>query len=169
MKQGSIFDDQMSQSQKPHVLWTVFIDGASRNNPGRSGVGIVIYKNDVKVASVGYYLGIKTNNQAEYGALLFGIYLLKKSYYSSGDYLQITSDSLLLVQQMKGVYKIRNSELQKMNACARHLLAGIPTSFIHVLREENKEADAMANWGVDAQKVLPHDFITMLATHDIAW
>jgi len=129
------------------IKWQLFVDGASRNNPGPSGAGIYLTKNHQKELALGFYLGTKTNNQAEYLALLIGLIITIPKV--KNHHLQIVSDSLLLVNQLNGVYKVKNLELQILHAKAMHLLANVSYEVVHVLREKNKFADEMANFGID--------------------
>lgn len=165
MKQLCIFDDASAQHA---VTWKLFIDGASRNNPGPSGAGIVIYKNDELFVQEGFYLGTRTNNQAEYLALVIGIYKVR-AHMRSADGLAIISDSELLVRQLNGHYKIANPELKKLFHLAQHLLTGVTCVIKHVLRASNKQADLMANAGVDSRHPVPQEFKELLAEHGIPW
>lgn len=127
--------------------WQLFVDGASRNNPGPAGAGIYLTKDHKKEFAHGFFLGTKTNNQAEYLALLIGlIIVLPKINY---DHLQIVSDSLLLVNQLNGIYRVKNPELQVLHHKILNLLKNVSYDVIHVLREKNKLADEMANFGID--------------------
>ena len=148
------------------TVWTLFVDGASRNNPGPSGAGIYIEKNDVLVIKEGYYLGIKTNNQAEYLALLLGLFILVE-HVKSGDTVRIISDSQLLVRQLTGVYKVREPQLQILYALCKEIMKKYGATIAHVLRDENSEADAMANHGVDCKKFPPKRYMELLRHHDI--
>src|ERR1700733_1037262 len=103
-KNMSIFDSPPNPREKAYNHWKLFIDGAARNNPGPAGAGIYITKNDKPFKKLGFYLGVKTNNQAEYGALLLGLHALKATW-DSRDHLDIISDSQLLVRQFKGEYR----------------------------------------------------------------
>ena len=137
------------------IKWQLFVDGASRNNPGPSGAGIYLAKDHQKEFAHGFFLGTKTNNQAEYLALLIGIILaLPKIKH---DHLRIVSDSLLLVNQLKGLYRVKNPELQILHGKALKLLKGISYDVVHVLREKNKLADEMANFGIDHKVALSHE------------
>ena len=148
------------------LVWTLFVDGASRNNPGPSGAGIFIEKDGVVVIKQGYYLGIKTNNQAEYLALLLGIFVLSK-YVQPGDRVHIISDSQLLVRQLTGVYKVRQPHLQPLYMLCKEKMHKFGATIAHVLRHENVEADAMANHGVDSKIFPPQQYIALLQNHDI--
>src|SRR5437868_5008693 len=109
MKQLDVFESNPSTKN----VWTLFVDGASRNNPGPSGAGIYIVKNNILVIKRGYYLGIKTNNQAEYLALLLGLFILME-HREAEDQVRIISDSQLLVRQLVGMYKVRHPHLQPL-------------------------------------------------------
>ncbi len=163
MEQLCIFDEQA-----PKVTWKLYIDGASRNNPGPAGAGIFILKNNAVVKEYGYYIGIKTNNQAEYLALLLGIYHIKQ-LMQPHDILYIISDSELLVRQLQGKYAVKHHELKKLFLLATHLLEGISCRVQHVLRTENKQADRMANQGIDTKHAMPDEFIKLLVEHEITW
>ena len=147
--------------------WTVFIDGASRRNPGKSGAGIFMQKDGEIVCKEGFYLGIKTNNQAEYLALLLALYFIDQ-YASSSDTIRIASDSELLVKQMKGLYRIKNEGLQPLHRLAQSYLTKYPIELLHVFRNNNTEADALANKGLDSQKSVPEQFKELLKAHQIS-
>lgn len=170
MKQMSFLADPIQAPPKTEksskVTWRLFIDGASRKNPGNAGAGVYLTKDDEIVFRKGFFLGSKTNNQAEYLALLLGIFYVKK-YLQPQDLLVIFSDSELLVKHMKGEYKIRNVELKQLFDCAIVLLDGLHYSFCHVLREYNVHADALANDGIDKKSKIPQEFFTMLHAHGI--
>jgi len=155
-----------TQTQHPHY-WKMYIDGASRNNPGIAGAGIYILKDNKPVFMQGYFLGIKTNNQAEYLALLLGLYHIS-SLMGPQDLLMIISDSLLLVQQVKGEYAIRNDYIRMAHGIAKQLLANLNYDVGHVLRDENKHADKLANKGIDEKNIVPEAFMNMLRTHGIS-
>lgn len=163
MEQLCIFEPSKSVNA---AVWRLFIDGASRGNPGPAGAGIVIKKENTVVQEEGYHLGVKTNNQAEYYALLLGIWLVKKLMHAD-DQLIITSDSQLLVRQLQGLYKVKDAELHKLFTVAKQLLTGVSCQVRHVLREQNKEADAMANKGIETKHAVPAEVIELLAQHHI--
>jgi len=146
--------------------WKLFIDGASRNNPGPAGAGVCLFKDNESVLQKGCFLGTKTNNQAEYLALLLGIFYLKKNV-TPGDQIQIISDSQLLIRQLQGVYRVKNETIRALYLLAQTMLRGIPCEFHHVLRDENKDADKMANLGVDKKTALPAEFIQLLQSYEI--
>ena len=164
-------DDQAQQSifsKKETLTWAIYIDGASRNNPGKAGAGIVMKKDGEVVSREGFYLGIKTNNQAEYYALLLSLFFVHR-YAQPDDLIRIASDSELLVKQMAGTYKIKNEGLKPLFALAQSLLSTYTIKIMHVMREDNVEADAMANKGIDTKKRVPDAFIAMLKKHEISF
>lgn len=146
--------------------WTVFVDGASRRNPGKSGAGIFIQKDGETVCSEGFYLGIKTNNQAEYLALLLALFFIDQ-YASESDIIRIASDSELMVKQLRGIYRIKNEGLQPLFRLAKIYFEKYPIEMLHVLRDNNKQADALANKGVDSLKPVPDKFKTLIEQHRI--
>lgn len=164
-------DDRHAQqsfiAQKEIHTWAIHIDGASRNNPGKAGAGVVMKKDGEVVSREGFYLGIKTNNQAEYYALLLSLFFVHR-YAHPNDLIRIASDSELLVKQITGRYKIKNEGLKPLFALAQSLLTAYTIKIMHVMREDNVEADAMANKGIDTKKPIPKAFKTMLEEHRIS-
>lgn len=128
----------------------MFADGGSRGNPGPSASGYVLMdmENNVLVER-GIYLGITTNNQAEYQAVKFG---LEDAAKSGARAVSVYLDSLLVVNQMKGVFKIRNRDLWPINVAIHDLIKQFKkVTFQHVPRELNKLADAEVNKTLDAE------------------
>ncbi|MCK4264876.1 ribonuclease HI family protein [Candidatus Babeliales bacterium] len=157
---------QVKASVKPKSI-KIFIDGASRSNPGPAGAGVYIECNGEEVLSQSAYLGKKTNNQAEYLALILGIYLFKIEYEEPPYEIIIVSDSELLVKQMLGQYKIKDKTLRKLQMLASNLLEGIFCKFNHVLRINNKKADKLANIAIDEKVEAPKEFISIINQEDI--
>jgi ribonuclease HI len=127
-------------------------DGASRGNPGESGIGIRM--NDEKgnlLVSLSDYLGVATNNVAEYRALLECLKLAGETGCSN---LIVHSDSELMVRQIQGTYKVKDPDLKRYFQEVQQLLAGAPFSFEirHVAREQNKTADELANRGINLKR-----------------
>lgn len=167
MKQLDLFNNSSADiATKQLHAWALFVDGASRNNPGPSGAGIYIEKDGVLFIKCGYYLGIKTNNQAEYLALLLGLFILAE-HVSHGDSVRIISDSQLLVRQLTGVYKVKQPHLLPLHAACKQKMHQLGATIAHVLRHENVEADAMANHGVDSKSFPPKKYSALLQAHDI--
>jgi ribonuclease HI len=122
-------------------------DGAARGNPGPAGAGVLIEDDQgMRLQARHKWLGEMTNNQAEYHALIEG---LKGVRDWKPDRLEIYLDSKLVVEQIKGQYKIKEPELQKLHAQAMRLLEGLQYEIKHVAREENRGADHLANMAID--------------------
>jgi ribonuclease HI len=125
---------------------TIYTDGGSRGNPGPSGAGWVITFNHTKKEKGKKFLGIKTNNQAEYAALQYALEDIKDLQYEK---LEIFMDSELIVKQLLGIYKMKNQGLLPYYQKIVLSLHGKPWSIKHVPRDQNKEADALANEAMD--------------------
>ena len=127
------------------------IDGGSRGNPGPAGYGVrVTDPEGAVVAEFGEAIGVATNNVAEYRGLLAALRYAKEQGYAS---LTVRSDSLLLVCQMRGEYKVKNPGLQALHAEARRLVWELGrVRFEHVRRELNAHADRLANEAMDGKK-----------------
>ena len=128
-----------------------YIDGGARGNPGPAGFGVHVTSPEDGAPATGLYgfLGVATNNVAEYAGLLA---LLEHVVPLAPSHLEVRSDSLLLVRQMIGAYKVRDGRLQVLHAAAKRLASRLPrVVFAHVPRERNKDADALANRAMDEQ------------------
>ncbi|MEP7305340.1 MAG: reverse transcriptase-like protein [Acidobacteriota bacterium] len=125
-----------------------YIDGGARGNPGPAGFGVRIEQADgTLVAEFGESLGTATNNVAEYRALLAALEWARAQGHRA---LHVRSDSLLLVQQMLGRYKVKHPGLQPLHAKARVLVHDLGrVSFEHVGRALNAHADRLANNAMD--------------------
>lgn len=126
----------------------VACDGAARGNPGPAGIGVRITAPGGKVlAEIGRGIGVATNNVAEYTALIEG--LRRATELGATDVL-VRSDSHLLVEQLCGRYRVKNPTLQRLHHDVRKLAEAFRRiRYEHVPRERNKEADRLANRGVD--------------------
>jgi ribonuclease HI len=122
----------------------IYTDGGSRGNPGPSACAYVIYSmEDTVVKTDGQYLGVTTNNQAEYQAVKLA---LKEAKKISAKKIHIFMDSLLVVNQMNGIYKIKNRDLWPINQDIKLLVDSFEkVSFTHIPREMNKLADQEVN------------------------
>jgi ribonuclease HI len=130
----------------------MFSDGGSRNNPGPSAVGIYIETLDKKY---GEYIGIKTNNEAEYMALIFGLKKLKQllGKAAKSSVIECYLDSELAVKQLNHVYKLKEKHIQEFFIEIWNLMLDFRTvTFTHILREKNKIADAMVNEALDREE-----------------
>jgi ribonuclease HI len=123
-------------------------DGGARGNPGPAGFGVLIRDQDGrKVAGLSEYLGHQTNNYAEYRALIAA---LEYAADRGPKALKVISDSELLVKQVKGQYKVRHPGLQELYRRAKELIAQLEWfSIEHSFREQNQEADRLANEAMD--------------------
>lgn len=127
----------------------VACDGAARGNPGPAGIGVQITAEDgTVVAEIARGIGEATNNVAEYTAAIEG---LERAEELGARVVTVRSDSLLLVNQLTGRFRVKTPHLQPLHRRARNLVAGFDrVTFEHVRRELNTEADRLANEGVDA-------------------
>lgn len=133
----------------------MYADGGSRGNPGPSASGFVLYAADdaghptKKIHEEGVYLGVTTNNQAEYTAIILG---LRKAKEMGFEIVDVRLDSELAVKQINGLYKVKSPEIAKRFMEVREARMALKqTSFTHVRREKNIEADAMVNLALDRE------------------
>jgi len=122
---------------------TMYIDGASSGNPGPAGIGIVIFDHDGRqVGKISSYIGKRTNNFAEYTAL---IRALRIALYFKASAVKIRTDSELVVKQLNGEYKVKNDQMKKLHEQAVSLLHSISDCKIeHIPRAQNDKADYLA-------------------------
>jgi len=127
---------------------TAHVDGGARGNPGSAGYGAVITnENGETLAELYAGIGTSTNNVAEYRGVIAA---LEWAQQHGVERLHIKSDSLLIVQQMLGNYRVKNEGLMPLHQRARQLAATIGNvTFEHVRRELNKDADRLSNLGMD--------------------
>lgn len=137
----SAIDDKKTTNNS-HVI--VYSDGGSRGNPGPSASGFVVMDdNEQVIHEGGLYLGITTNNQAEYHGVQLG---LEKALELGAKHVDFRIDSMLVVNQMNGVYTIKNRELWPINERIHELVSQFDkVTFTHVKREFNQLADGMVN------------------------
>lgn len=130
------------------TTFTTFVDGGARGNPGPAGWGVVVRgPGDDVVAELFGALPHSTNNVAEYNGLLAALHWCREH---GATVVHVKSDSLLLVQQMKGLYKVKNEGLKPLHGRARLLCHEIgKVTFEHVRREFNRDADRLANLAMD--------------------
>lgn len=129
---------------------TIYTDGGARGNPGPAATGIVIKDEAGKIlAAYGEYLGKQTNNVAEYSAVISG---LKKAKALGADEVAIIADSMLIVEQLNGRWKVKEPHLQKLFIQAWNALQQFKKWRItHTARKNNHEADAEVNKVLDAR------------------
>lgn len=132
---------------------SVFTDGGSRGNPGHSGFGVVIYDEKKQVvAKLSKYIGIKTNNEAEYSALVDALsWLRDNSTLHSISSVTFYSDSQLMVRQLQGKYKVKAENIKPLFNQAKSLLDSLNLTyqFNDIPREQNSLADELANQAMD--------------------
>jgi ribonuclease HI len=135
------------------MQFTIFADGGSRGNPGPAGAGAVVRDEQGKVvAEVSEFLGHTTNNVAEYTGILSALETLLslEGEHASEASVVVKMDSLLVVKQMNGEYKIKHPNLIPLAARVKELTKKFKSvTFAHVYREHNKEADKLANLAMD--------------------
>src|SRR5690348_15954443 len=149
---GSLFpktqDGQESRSRQPVGWITANVDGGARGNPGPAGYGVYIRDDSgAAIKQISEYLGYKTNNFAEYSALLAALQFAVDHGYRA---LRVISDSELMVRQMTGRYRVSSPDLKPLYEKARSLVRQLDKFGIeHVLRAQNKQADQLANQAMD--------------------
>ena len=141
---------QPAAAAKPTGRCRLFTDGASRGNPGQAGAGAVLLgENGEELAACSAYLGVCTNNVAEYRALLLGLTEARRLGCAE---LAISLDSELIVRQIQGRYKVKHEALLPLYTQVREQLARFDRwTIAHVPRSENARADQLANRGIDAR------------------
>lgn len=138
----------------------IYCDGASRGNPGPAAFGVVALREEDADFSLNAFkahpkkplftgaekLGVKTNNEAEYAAL---IYALKECASRSWMHPTILSDSQLVIKQMRGEYKVKDAKMRELFIAAQNLARKLEPKFVHIPREQNQIADYLANAALD--------------------
>src|SRR5947209_8966379 len=142
----SLFESPRTTAPAQHLV--AHIDGGARGNPGPAGYGVVLEDGSgSKVATLSEYLGHQTNNFAEYQGLIGA---LEYAIAHGPKALKVISDSELLVRQIKGIYKVKNPTLKDLHGRAKELIAQLDWFSIgHAFREQNQEADRLANDAMD--------------------
>jgi len=127
----------------PICDYTLNFDGCSKGNPGMAGIGIVIYKKGIEIHSACKFIGIKTNNQSEYSAVIFG---MEEALKLEIEQISIFGDSQIVINQINGIYKIKSDKLMDLHKEANKLKIQFKyIDFNHVPREKNKRADELSN------------------------
>jgi ribonuclease HI len=152
LNQKSLFEKEASRAEPRSASPAIKanIDGGARGNPGPAAYGVIVRdaKGEV-VAELSDYLGIQTNNYAEYSGLLAALDFAVREKHLS---LKVLSDSELLVRQMQGRYKVKSPGLIDLYDRARALVRKLEHfSIDHVLRQYNKDADALVNQVLDSR------------------
>jgi probable phosphoglycerate mutase len=132
-------------------LITAYFDGGARNNPGPAGYGVhIVDDQGLVLAELHGSLGISTNNVAEYHGLIAALQWAVENNVAR---LTVKGDSLLIIEQMRGNYKVKNEGLKPLYLQARMLVSKIgKVTFEHVRRELNQHADRLSNLGMDGNQ-----------------
>ena len=145
---GRLFAEPETPTTRDEGSYTANIDGAARGNPGPASYGVVVRRPDGKpLESLGKYIGRHTNNVAEYYALIAAL-----DYAAANGIkrLRVYSDSQLIVNQIKGIYKVKHPDLRPLHERAKKQAATLEAFAIqYVPREQNRDADAAANAALD--------------------
>ena len=128
----------------------IYTDGASRGNPGLAAIGVVIKENGKIVKELSQTIGTATNNVAEYTAL---IYALQEALMLKAQTIKVFTDSELMYQQLKGIYKVKTEHIKQLFEQVEHLFKGFASFKItHIPREKNRDADALANKAIKKEQ-----------------
>ena len=127
---------------------TIYTDGGARGNPGPAGCGVVIKDENKKTIKEFYkYLGLATNNIAEYSALVYG---LQEAVMLGAGEVKLNMDSELVVRQINGEYRVKDAGIKELFAKAIHALGEFKSFEVkHIDRSKNKEADKLANKSIN--------------------
>jgi len=126
-------------------FYELYTDGASKGNPGHSGIGYVIKKDGFLIEEQSKYIGVATNNIAEYTALIEGLTRLEQLGVKN---VKVYSDSELMVKQIKGEYSIKNNKLKTLSNRIKSLAKHFNHfSIEHIPRSKNAEADKLSKQG----------------------
>lgn len=131
---------------------SIFSDGGARGNPGPAACAVVFIKNGKEIFNGSKFLGETTNNVAEYKGVIFALKtLLKNSEWQKVAAVNFFLDSELIVNQLNGHYKIKNSNLAKLSFAIKKLESEIPLIFFykHISRSDNYRADSLLNRELD--------------------
>jgi ribonuclease HI len=130
---------------------TIYTDGAARGNPGPAAIGVVLKDAAGNTAAtISRTLGVKTNNQAEYTAVIAGV---EKAISLGAKQVVLKSDSELIVKQLMGQYKVKNADLKELYQKVVALTGRLEKfSALNIPREQNKQADALCNKALDGVK-----------------
>lgn len=130
-------------------MYIIYCDGASRSNPGEASFGVSINLNNKEIDTLKEYIGIATNNVAEYRGLIAALEYCVKNNIND---VEIYLDSLLVVQQVNKEFKVKSKKLGDLYSYSMTLIEKIKNiKVIHIRREYNKRADELANEALDAK------------------
>ena len=141
--------------EKYNMKYTIHTDGGSRGNPGPAAIGVVIDGPGIGKKEYGEYVGVTTNNVAEYQAVIFALKKLKQligNKESETAEVVFVMDSELLVKQFNNQYKVKEENIQKLFLEVHNLRLDFGSvKFEHILRDKNAEADELANQVLDRE------------------
>jgi ribonuclease HI len=130
-------------------MYIIYCDGASRSNPGEASYGVSINLNNKEIDTLKEYIGIATNNVAEYRGLIAALEYCVKNNIND---VEIYLDSLLVVQQVNKEFKVKSKKLGDLYSYSLTLIEKIKNiNVVHIRREYNKRADELANEALDAK------------------
>ena len=130
------------------MIYQIFCDGASRSNPGDASIGVSISLDGKEIHTISRKIGIATNNEAEYQALIDALnYCIENSIKE----IEVFLDSNLVVEQVNKNFKVKAGNLKALNSQVENMIKEFEyIEFKHVYREENKRADQLANMALDS-------------------
>lgn len=124
----------------------IYIDGASKGNPGHAGIGVIVCRNGEVIKNLSSYIGNATNNVAEYSALIYG---LQEAILFKAESVKVNTDSQLLHRQLKKEYKVKKPHILALYNQTLHLLSAFREKEINFIsRKENRGADKLANLAI---------------------
>jgi len=142
---------------------SVYIDGASKGNPGFSGIGVLVMKDNSKVKEIARFVGRQTNNRAEYLALKKALQVA----IEIGDEITVFSDSKLVIQQRNKQYKIRNKDLKILSREISNLEQKYKViNYRYIPRNENKLADRLANRAIEEMLNISNNCLASAGSDD---
>ncbi|WP_100810619.1 reverse transcriptase-like protein [Microbacterium sp. BR1] len=153
---GALWDDPIAPPSAPDLI--VEVDGGARGNPGIAAGGAVVLdaSTGAVLAEIGVYVGVATNNVAEYRGMIEG---LRAAFERNPASVRVRLDSKLVVEQMTGRWKIKHPDMQVLALEARELIAGRHVSFEWIPRAQNARADAAANASMDRRESFRRDLV----------
>lgn len=124
---------------------TIHTDGGSLNNPGKAACAFLIHENGKLLHTYNEYIGIASNNVAEYTGLIRALTYVRDHLKDSVERISVFADSELMVRQVTGIYKVKNADIKPLHSQVKllEMELGVPITFTHVLRDKNSEADAL--------------------------
>lgn len=133
------------------MILSVHTDGGSRGNPGPSAIGVVIEDGNEAIHTISTFLGIQTNNVAEYSAVLAALDYLSTLPSPLPEKVNFFLDSLLVVSQITGVFAVKNDQMKLLHSQVKRKLQSLPfpVTFNYVPRAQNSHADALVNKALD--------------------